>query len=80
MSPSIFKTLTNIVAWTCFIFGLGMMIVPTVLGIAFGGLAGTINSVETGQIWFYQHGLAYLLGMASFVTYLFAVKVRKSLD
>ncbi len=80
MSPSIFKTLTSIVAWTCFIGGLALVIVPTVIGIATGGLAGTINNVEAGQLWFYQHGLSWLLGMAFFATYFFAVKLRKSLD
>ena len=80
MSPSIFKTLTSIVAWTCFIFGLISVIAPTVIGIATGGLAGTIITVEDGQLWFYRHGLGWLLGMAFFATYFFAVKVRKSLD
>lgn len=80
MSPSIFKTLTSIVAWTCFISGLILVIVPVVIGIATGGLMGTIITVEAGKLWFYQHGLSWLLGMAFFATYLFAVKVRKSLD
>lgn len=75
-----FKTLTSIVAWTCFIFGLVLVIVPVVIGIATGGLVGTINNVEAGQLWFYQHGLSWLLGMAFFAAYFFAVKVRKSLD
>ncbi len=80
MSTPTFKTLTSIVAWVCFIFGLMSVIAPTVIGIVTGGLAGTINSVDTGKIWFYQHGLGWLLGMAFFATYFFAVKVRKSLD
>lgn len=80
MSTSTFKIVTSIVAWTCFIFGMLSIVAPTVLGIAGGVLGGTINSVETGQIWFYRHGLGWLLGMAFFATYLFAVRVRKSLD
>ena len=80
MSPSIFKTLTSIVAWTCFTFGLVAVIAPTVIGITTGGLSGTINTVDAGQLWFYRHGLGWLLGMAFFATYLFTVKVRKSLD
>ena len=80
MSTPTFKTLTSIVAWVCFIMGLMAVIAPTVLGIAGGVLGGTVNSVETGQIWFYRHGLGWLLGMAFFATYFFAVKVRKSLD
>ena len=80
MSTSTFKTLTSIVAWTCFIGGLALVIVPIVIGIATGGLMGTINTVEAGKLWFYQHGLSWLLGMGFFLTYFFAVKVRKSLD
>lgn len=80
MSPSIFKTLTTIVAWVCFIFGLISVIAPTMIGITTGGLSGTINNVEAGQLWFWRHGLGWLLGMAFFATYFFAVKVRKSLD
>ena len=80
MSTSTFKTLTSIVAWVCFISGLALTLVPTVIGIATGGLAGTITTVDAGQLWFYQHGLSWLLGMAFFATYLFTVKVRKSLD
>jgi len=57
-----------------------LVIAPTVIGIATGGLAGTINHVEAGQLWFYRHGLGWLLGMAFFATHLFTVKVRKSLD
>ncbi|MBI3165895.1 MAG: hypothetical protein HYZ24_14525 [Chloroflexi bacterium] len=80
MSTPTFKNLTSIVAWTCFIGGMVSVIAPTVIGIATGGIAGTINTVEDGQLWFYQHGLGWLLGMAFFATYFFAVKVRKSLD
>ena len=80
MSTPTFKNLTSIVAWLCFIMGLMAVIAPTALGIAGGVLGGTVNSVETGQIWFYRHGLGWLLGMAFFATYLFTVKVRKSLD
>jgi hypothetical protein len=68
------------VAWTCFIFGMLMVLTPTVIGIATGGLAGTVNPVEAGQLWFYRHGLGWLLGMAFFAMYLFTVRVRKSLD
>jgi len=57
-----------------------MVPAPTVMGIATGGLAGTVNTVEAGQLWFYRHGLGWLLGMAFFAMYLFAVRVRKSLD
>ncbi len=80
MSTSTFKTLTSIVAWVCFLFGLMSVIAPTVIGFATGGMAGTINTVEAGQLWFYRHGLGWLLGMAFFATYFFAVKLRKSLD
>ncbi|MCL4527917.1 MAG: hypothetical protein M1282_00700 [Chloroflexi bacterium] len=80
MSTATFKTLTSIVAWICFLMGLISVIAPTVMGIATGAMSGTVNSVADGQIWFYRHGLGWLLGMAFFATYFFAVKVRKSLD
>ncbi len=80
MSTSTFKNLTSIVAWICFIMGLISVIAPTVMGIASGAMAGTVNTVADGQLWFYRHGLGWLLGMAFFATYLFTVKVRKSLD
>ena len=80
MSTPTFKNLTSIVAWLCFIMGLISVIAPTVIGIATSSIAGTINTVEDGQLWMYQHGYAWLLGMAFFATYFFAVKVRKSLD
>jgi hypothetical protein len=80
MSASTFKTVTSIVAWLCFIFGLLSIVAPTVIGITSGGLAGTINTVEDGQVWFFRHGLGWLLGIAFFATYLFTVKVRKSFD
>ena len=77
---SSYKTLTSIVAWTCFIFGMISLVVPTILGITSGALAGTINDVEAGKLWFYRHGLSYLIGFALFIGYLFAVKVRKELE
>jgi hypothetical protein len=80
MSTSTFKTLTSIVAWVCFIMGLMSVIAPTVIGFATGGMGGTINTVEDGQLRMYRHGFGWLLGMAFFATYLFTVKVRKSLD
>jgi hypothetical protein len=80
MSTSNFKNLTSIIAWVCFLMGLISVVAPTVIGIISGGLAGTINTVEDGQVWFFRHGLGWLLGMAFFAAYLFTVKVRKSLD
>ena len=75
-----YKTITSIVAWTCFIFGMISLIAPTVIGIATGGLAGTINDVEAGKLWFYRHGLSWLIGMGLFLVYLFAVRVRIELE
>lgn len=77
---SSYKTLTSIITWTCFLFGMISMVVPTIIGIATGGLAGTINTVEAGQLWFYRHGLSWLIGIALFIAYLFAVRVRKELE
>ena len=77
---STYKTLTSIVAWTCFIFGMISLVVPTILGITSGALAGTINDVEAGKLWFYRHGLSYLIGLTLFFGYLLAVRVRKELE
>ncbi len=77
---SSYKTLTSIVAWTCFVFGIISLIAPLIIGIATGGLAGTINDVEAGKLWFYRHGLSWLIGLGLFLGYLFAVRVRKELE
>jgi len=79
MSPT-YKTLTNIVAWVCFLSGLASVIAPIVLGIVTGNLAGSINDVESGKLWFYQHGLSFLIGAVFFTVYLASIKVRQSLD
>jgi hypothetical protein len=77
---SSYKILTSIVAWLCFIFGVISLVAPTIIGISTGALAGTINDVEAGKLWFYRHGLSWLIGFALFLTYLFAVRVRKELE
>ena len=77
---SSYKTLTSIVAWTCFIFGMISTLVPTILGITSGALAGGINDVDAGKLWFYRHGLSYLIGLGLFFGYLFAARVRKELE
>jgi hypothetical protein len=55
------------------------VIAPIVIGLATGGLAGTINDVEAGQLWFYRHGQSFLLAVVFFAGFLFSVKVRHSL-
>ena len=75
-----YKTLTAIVIWLCFIFGAISLVAPLIIGIATGGLAGTINDIEAGKLWFYRHGLSWLIGVVFFLTYLFAVKVSKDLE
>lgn len=79
MSPT-YKTLTGITAWICFLAGVVFVIVPVVIGLATGGLAGTINDVEAGQLWFYRHGLSFLIAVVFFGGFLFSVKVRHSLQ
>ena len=66
---STYKTLTAITAWICFISGVLFVILPIVLGLASNGLAGTINDVEAGQLWFYRHGLSFLLGVVFFAVF-----------
>ncbi len=70
------KTLVDVIVWTNFVFAMIMFVVPTIIGILTKGLAGTIATVEDGKLWFYRHGLAYLLGAVCFVVALFAIKVR----
>jgi hypothetical protein len=77
---STYKTLTAITAWICFICGVLFVIAPIAVGIATGALVGTINDVEAGQLWFYRHGLSFLLSVVFFAGFLFSVKVRHALD
>jgi type III secretory pathway component EscS len=77
MSPT-FKTLTSIAAWMLFIFGVISLIVPTVIGISTGALMGTITDIDAGKLWFYQHGLSYLIGLLMTLGFLYAVKVLKT--
>ena len=76
---STYKTLTAITAWMCFISGVIFLILPIVIGISTGALAGTINDVEAGKLWFYRHGLSFLLSVVFSAGFLFSVKVRHSL-
>ena len=77
---SVYKTLTAIVAWTCFVFGLISVIGPTLVGIVTGQLVGSINDLDSGLLWFYRHGVSYLIGVVLFAVFLYAVKVRKALE
>ena len=77
---STYKTLTAITAWMCFISGVIFLILPIAIGISTGALAGTINDVESGKLWFYRHGLSFLIAVVFFGGFLFSVKVRHSLD
>lgn len=78
MSP-IYKTLTAITAWILFVFGVISVIVPTVIGISTGALMGTINDIDAGKLWFYRHGLSYLIGFLLFLGFLYAVKILGTL-
>ena len=77
---STYKTLTAIVAWTCLVFGLISVIGPTVVGIVTGQLVGTINDLDSGLLWFYRHGVSWIIGVVLFAVFLYAVKVRQSLE
>ena len=77
---STYKSLTAITAWICFISGVVSVIAPIVVGILTGALVGTINDVAAGQLWFYRHGLSFLIGVVFFACFLFSVKVRQTLD
>jgi hypothetical protein len=77
---SVFKTLTSITIWVLFVSGLIFLILPIVLGIATGALAGTINSVDDGLLWFWRHGFSFLLSVIFLTASVFVVKVRKKLE
>lgn len=77
MSP-LYEILIHLVAWLSLIFGLISIILPTFLGIKTGELAGSIEDVESGKLWFYRHGLSYLIGVAFFLAFLYAMKVLGS--
>ena len=55
-------TLAQISVWVLFISGLFMILGPLIMGLATKNLAGTIHSVEDGKLWFYRHGLGFLIG------------------
>ncbi|HEY66313.1 MAG TPA: hypothetical protein G4O02_17315 [Caldilineae bacterium] len=75
-----YKTLTAITAWFCFINAIMFVLVPLVIGISTGALAGTVNDVESGKLWFYRHGQSFLIGAVFFAIFLYSIKVRKSLE
>ncbi len=78
--PRIHKTLTSIAAWLLFTFGVISLIVPTVIGISSGALMGTINDIDAGKLWFYRHGMSYLIGFLLLLGYLYAVKVLETIE
>ena len=78
MSP-LYKSLAAITTWLLFIFCVISLVIPTSIGIITGALAGTINDIDAGKLWFYRHGLSYLIGFLLLIGHLYAVQVLKSL-
>ncbi len=72
---SIFETLATITVWVLFISGILMIAGPIIMGLLTKQLAGTIQSVEDGKIWFYRHGLGILMGILSLVAAVYAMSV-----
>ena len=70
--------LVKFTVWFLLIFGLGMIIVPTVMGFVGGVFAGTIQTIDDGKVWFYRHGLAHLIGLACIVAGAYVNRAFKS--
>lgn len=66
-------TLAQIAVWVLFISGLIMIIGPLIMGLVTRNLAGTINSVEDGKLWFYRHGLGFIIGAILIVSAAYAM-------
>ena len=77
--PSIFKALASITAWVLFIWGLILVLIPTIIGLATGNLAGTIQTADDGVVWFWRHGVSFLLGVIFLTASVYVVKSRKAL-
>lgn len=71
-----FGTLADIALWVLFILGVVSILAPVIIGLATKNLAGTIQSVEDGKVWFYRHGLGFLIGAAAFVAFFYGLSVR----
>lgn len=69
------EIVAQIAVWVLLIFGLLMLILPTIMGLATKNLAGTVHSVEDGKIWFYRHGLAYLIGTFAIIAAAYVMSV-----
>jgi hypothetical protein len=69
----VWETLTKIAVWVLFINGVINILGPAIMGLATKNLAGTIHSVEDGKIWFYRHGLGFLIGILSLVAAVYAM-------
>jgi hypothetical protein len=59
---SALEILITISVWVLFISGVFMILGPLVMGIVTKALIGTVNSVEDGKLWFYRHGLGFIIG------------------
>lgn len=78
--PRVFKALTSITAWVLFITGLILLAGPIIVGLATGELVGTINSVDDGMLWFWRHGLGFLLSVIFLTASVYVIKSRKELE
>jgi hypothetical protein len=71
-----FGTLADIALWILFILGVVNILGPAIMGIATRNLAGTVNSVEDGKVWYYRHGLGFLIGIAALLVFFYGVQLR----
>jgi len=71
-----FGTLADIALWLLFILGVVSIVGPVIIGIVTRNLVGTINSVDDGKVWFYRHGLGFLIGAAALVAFFYGASLR----
>ena len=74
----VYVTLTDFALWPLFLLGIVNIVAPTIMGIVTQSLAGSIHSVEDGKLWFYRHGLAYLIGAAALVAFFYGASLGGS--
>ena len=72
----VFGTLADISLWVHFILGVVNVLGPAIMGIITRNLAGTVHSVEDGKVWFYRHGLGFLIGIAALAAFFYGASVR----
>jgi hypothetical protein len=69
------EVLAQIAVWVLLISGILSIIGPIIMGLATRNLVGTIHSVEDGKLWFYRHGLGFLIGIFAIIAAAYVMSV-----